>query len=49
MLQAIMTTLLIVLSLAVALRPPKDDQLIVRRPYNNRHSDATAAREDWLG
>lgn len=49
MLPAITTTLLIVLSLAVALRPPKDDQLIGRRPYNNRSSDATAARQDWLG
>lgn len=41
--------LLILLSLAFALRSPKEEQLIVKRPYNNLHSDATAARESWLG
>lgn len=49
MLTSILITALIVLSLAVALRSPKDEQLISRRPYNNIHSDATAAREGWLG
>jgi len=49
MLTSIFVTVSIVLSLALALRSPKDDQLIVRRPYNNRHNDATAARESWLG
>lgn len=49
MLTSIFVTALIVLSLAVALRSPKEEQLIARRPYNNRHSDATAARESWLG
>ena len=49
MLTSIFVTLLIALSLALALRGPKDEQLITRRPYNNRYSDATAARESWLG
>ena len=49
MLTSILTTALILLGLAVALRSPKDEQLITRRPYNNIHSDATAAREGWLG
>lgn len=49
MLTSIFITALIVLSLAVALRSPKEEQLIVRRPYNNRYNDATAARESWLG
>lgn len=48
MFTSIFITLLIALSLAVALRSPKD-KLIARRPYNNRYSDASAARESWLG
>lgn len=49
MLTSILITILIALCLAVALRSPQDDQLIARRPYNNRYSDASAARESWLG
>jgi hypothetical protein len=48
MLTSLFVTLLIALSLAVALRPPKDE-LIIKRPYNNRYNDASAARESWLG
>jgi hypothetical protein len=49
MLTSILVTLVIALSLALALRSPQDEQLIARRPYNNPYSDATAARENWLG
>lgn len=49
MLTSILVTILIALCLAVGLRSPKDEQLINRRPYNNPHSDATAARDDRLG
>ena len=46
---SMLVTISIVLCLVVALRSPQEDQLIVRRPYNNLHSDASAARESWLG
>jgi hypothetical protein len=36
---------LIVVSIVVALRPPRRLSLINRRPYNNHYSDATAARD----
>lgn len=49
MLTSILVTLVIALSLALALRSPQDERLIARRPYNNPYSDATAARESWLG
>lgn len=49
MLTSILVTALIAGSLAVALRSPKDYELIVRRPYENRYSDATAARQSRLG
>ncbi len=49
MLTSIFVTALITLFLAFALRSPKEEQLIARRPYNNLYNDATAAREDWLG
>lgn len=49
MLTSIFITLLIALSLALALRSPKDEQLITRRPYNNRYNPASAARDSWLG
>lgn len=48
MLASIFVPIVLVLSLAVALRWPRDEQLINRRPYGNRYSDATAARESWL-
>ena len=49
MLTSIFVTALIPAALAFALRSPKDEQLIVRRPYENRYSDASAARQSWLG
>lgn len=49
MLTSILVTALIAGSLAVAMRSPKDGELIVRRPYENRYSDATAARQSRLG
>jgi hypothetical protein len=49
MLTSIFIVALILLSLALALRSPHEERLINRRPYNNVHSDATAAREGWLG
>lgn len=42
---SIVITAVIVLAIAIAMRPPREEQLIKRRPYNNRHSDATAARD----
>ncbi len=49
MLISILIVALILLSLALALRSPHDERLINRRPYNNVHSDATAARDGRLG
>jgi hypothetical protein len=49
MLMAISITLTIAVSLGHALRSGSDEQLIVRRPYNNRYNDASGAREDHLG
>lgn len=49
MLTAIFVTALIPAALAIALRSPKDDELIARRPYENRYSDASAARQSRLG
>lgn len=49
MLAAIIVTLLILAAPGYALRADGADSLIVRRPYNNRYSDASGAREDHLG
>ncbi len=49
MLTAIIVTIVLVATLAYALRSGRTGGLIVRRPYNNRHSDAAAARDDHLG
>jgi hypothetical protein len=49
MLTAIIVTLVIVALLAYALRSEQSGTLIVRRPYNNRYSDAAGAREDHIG
>ena len=46
MLSAIIVTILIVASLAYALGGGKRGGIIARRPYNNRYSDASGARED---
>ncbi len=49
MLTAILITLLIVATLASALRAGRGEDAIVRRPYNNRYNDAAGAREDYVG
>lgn len=43
---AFLITLLILASLAHGLRAARSGESIVRHPYNNRYSDASAARED---
>jgi hypothetical protein len=42
---AILVTFIIVAALLNSLRTGRDGT-ILRRPYNNRHNDAAAARED---
>ncbi len=49
MLTSITITVLVVAALGYGLRSERDGQLILRRPYNNRYSDAAGAREDHLG
>jgi hypothetical protein len=46
---AIVITLLLLAMFAHVITPIGSDSLIVRRPYNNRYSDAAGAREDHLG
>jgi hypothetical protein len=48
MLLAIAVTLLIVAAVGFT-RTARAGELIVRHPYNNRHNDASGAREDHLG
>ncbi len=48
MLSSITVTLVIVAAFGYALRPSQGNELIVRRPYNNRYNDASGAREDHL-
>jgi hypothetical protein len=49
MFTAIAITLLLVAALGFGLRSERSGALIVRRPYNNRYSDAAGAREDHVG
>ena len=49
MLTSIFVTAAITLGLLAALRSPRDEQLIARRPYENRYSDAAGARQSRLG
>ncbi len=46
MLTALVITLLVVAALAHGLRAERGGEMILRHPYNNRYSDASAARED---
>lgn len=48
MLVSIVVTLLIVVAFGFT-RTLRAGELIVHRPYNNRHNDASGAREDHLG
>jgi hypothetical protein len=45
----ILISLVFLLALAASLRQSDRRGLIARTPYNNRYSDAAAAREDHLG
>jgi hypothetical protein len=45
---AIFITLLVAAVLGYSLRSGRSDELIVHRPYNNRYSDASGARDDHL-
>lgn len=50
MLTALLITAYLVVGLAYAMGAGRGGgDLITRTPYNNRYSDATAAREDHLG
>lgn len=49
MLLAIVVTFIIISALASSLRSERVGGLITRHQYNNRHSDASGAREDHLG
>jgi len=49
MLMAILITLFIVAVLGYALQRRRGSEQIAHRPYRNRYSDATGAREDHLG
>jgi hypothetical protein len=45
---AIAVTLIITAALGYGLRSGRRGELILRRPYNNRYNDATAARQGEL-
>ncbi len=49
MLPAILTTLIIVAALIYSAQSGRRSGLIVHRPYNNPHNDASGARDDHLG
>lgn len=49
MLTGILITLIVVATLGYALGAGRSESTILRRPYANRYSDATAARRDHLG
>lgn len=46
---SILVTAAVVALVGYALGARAGDELILRRPYNNRYSDAAGAREDHLG
>ena len=46
MLTSIVVTPLVVAALGLGLRSGRRGGLILRRPYNNRYSDASGARDD---
>ncbi|HEY2180468.1 MAG TPA: hypothetical protein VGH09_02225 [Solirubrobacteraceae bacterium] len=49
MLTAVFITLIVVSALGYALRSGRGEGALLRRPYNNRYNDASAARRDHLG
>jgi hypothetical protein len=48
MLTSIIVTAVIAGALGYALRPGRHGEMIVHRPYNDRHSDASGARDYGL-
>jgi hypothetical protein len=48
MLSSIIVTSIVVGALGYALRSDSDGQQILHRPYNNRHNDASGARDYTL-
>jgi hypothetical protein len=48
MITAVITTAVIVGALGYALRRDNSGDMIAKRPYNNRYSDASAARDNAL-
>jgi hypothetical protein len=48
MISSIIVTAVIAGALGYALRQDRHGDLIVHRPYNSRHNDATAARDHAL-
>jgi hypothetical protein len=48
MITSIIVTAVIVVALGYALRSGRHGDMIVHRPYNNRYSDASAARDHSL-
>jgi len=48
MITSIIVTAVIAGALGYALRPGDSDDIIVRRPYNNRYNDASGARDYGL-
>lgn len=49
MIASILVAAAVVAAVGYALAARDGDELIVRRPYNNRYNDAAGAREDHLG
>jgi hypothetical protein len=49
MFSAIFVTTIVIFALGFSLRSGRDGASIARHPYNNRYTDATAAREDHIG
>jgi hypothetical protein len=49
MISSIVVTAVIAGALGYALRPGRHGDMIVHRPYNNRYSDASGARDEALG
>jgi hypothetical protein len=49
LLASIFIAVLLSCGLASAMRAGRSGKSILRHPYGNRYSDATGARQDWLG
>jgi len=49
MVTAIIISIVIIAAYGYARWSGREDGLIVRRPYNNRHNDASGARDESFG